>query len=475
MRRFEKQTYVLFLLLVLLFAALAQSVSVNAPLGHDESVYALGAGAALEGTADTGFDLHRPVGMRWLAMLGVLLGGTEIAFRSVAIFCSLTAFFVFFALGRRVVGPWPALWASGALLTSSNFLRRASELLSDLPSLLLLLSLLYVVIRECEREEGPTRWLLLCAPIAAAMFYLRYGTVLAMTGMAVAATVLWFQELRRAKLIVFGTCVSFLTTLVPHFVFSLQETGSLLGIIRIGGKAAGRKYLGEGLAFYWRRLPHSAFGTILSGLAIIGLVYGAWLIWKGIRVQRASVFLWIVAVFHTLTTGLLVHGEPRYIFFGVAVLALLGAKAVSEGLVSKLHTPLIIGALVVMAVAYNRASESAVLRAEKSRAHLGMVKAAATWIRGDAKGKSCQVMTSYVPQLTWYSKCSTYTFNRKNPGSQAARLQAQRRYIVLFDRGKRQPQGAQAATLEETFRSALVHRVPDPSGTFEDALVYVLP
>jgi len=77
------------------------------------------------------------------------------------------------------------------------------------------------------------------------------------------------------------------------------------------------------------------------------------------------------------------------------------------------------------------------------------LRAAAAVIREEAGGESCGVLTSYEPQINFYTGCMTDHFRS---GSTAAaevdRLIGRNRYMVLLRSGKRQPVGAELSELE---------------------------
>jgi hypothetical protein len=59
---------------------------------------------------------------------------------------------------------------------------------------------------------------------------------------------------------------------------------------------------------------------------------------------------------------------------------------------------------------------------------------------GQNAADECFVATSYVPQVIWYSQCAAVSFERLGPERLRDRPEGER-WIVLFDRGKRQPDG----------------------------------
>jgi hypothetical protein len=60
-----------------------------------------------------------------------------------------------------------------------------------------------------------------------------------------------------------------------------------------------------------------------------------------------------------------------------------------------------------------------------------------------AAGDDCSVLTSYGPQITWYSRCATYPFGADRQAALAEL--SDDAWVVLFQDGKRQPEGEELA------------------------------
>ena len=68
------------------------------------------------------------------------------------------------------------------------------------------------------------------------------------------------------------------------------------------------------------------------------------------------------------------------------------------------------------------------------------MEAAGLAVAADAEGASCGVLTSYGPQVTFYSECATDIFRGwLDPVEAVDRLQGEDRFMVLVEPGKRQP------------------------------------
>ncbi|MGA7229161.1 MAG: hypothetical protein WBZ45_13240, partial [Acidimicrobiia bacterium] len=86
-----------------------------------------------------------------------------------------------------------------------------------------------------------------------------------------------------------------------------------------------------------------------------------------------------------------------------------------------------------------------------------------------AAGKSCAVMTSYTPQITYYSECSSDVFRPGlEPEATVGNLVGEMKFMVLVEDGKRQP-------TRDELEGLLTLTEPDPvviDVDVTDSLVY---
>jgi hypothetical protein len=463
----------LFLAALLLLAAmLAHQIAIGTPLGPDEAIYATGGREVVEGTPASGFDLHRSVGMKALAAVGLAVDFSDWAVRVPVLLCSLGLLIAFRALGTRAFGPWPAAWAAAAMVTSFAIQRRGAEILSDVPSLLLLVLVHLVLVRELGRDGGrPGVLLLAVAPLAAAAFYLRYGMSTSMAGIALAAATVWWRPIASGRLVVLATAALLALLLVPHVLHSVEATGTPLGVLQVSGDAAHRAYLGEGLVQFPLALALEG-GPVLLALVVIGAVSGARRVMRLRRERRHSrpsfedrvtAFLWVASVFQILVSGLLVHAEFRYFFFGVSGLVLIGCAAACRWAASR--DPRRIGTWAAAALLLVAAATH-VYNVHRYR-RLGEVRAvivdAAAVVRRAAGSEACVAVASRTGQIGWYSGCTAHPL--KTPPD---KLGSERRFLVQFKSdGKR----ARAAR-KRWGKPRLIGRAADPTDHYGDAAIY---
>lgn len=325
-------------------------------------------------------------------------------------------------------------------------LRRGTEYLSDIPSAALLVGVMIVIWREFQRPEGPSYRLLWIAPWALLAFYLRYQSILSIGFIAVVSTVLWLPKIRRHPGPVVTSVAIGVIGFCPHALHAIRATGSPLGIIVNTGQAAVREFVGEGLVDYVS-LAFSGAGGFVWPITTMALVSGTYLAGKQHDGRKKYWFLLLPALGQTLALGAISHGELRFIFFPVALGIVGGLLAIEEWISRQEPTTrdgavialgiLLIGSVGISAAAARSSVEGRILSNEPVQLASELVS-----------GGDCGALTSYLPQVTYYSRCFTSAFG---PGTSAeaqlAALAGSRKFMILIDGGKRQPFGDDLADL----------------------------
>ena len=186
-------------------------------------------------------------------------------------------------------------------------------------------------------------------------------------------------------------------------------------------------------------LPLAGFvGPVATVLVFLWLVRS----WSE-RFQRTkALFLVIPAAGQVLALGILSHGESRFVFFPLALTVVGGVTgfvhlrarwrrttvaAASLGLII-----LLLGSLALSVASVRRSIETRAFATEPVELAAATVSLLSV--------NSCGVMTSYLPQITYYSECFTGPFRlHLNPSDALARVSGESKYMVLIEDGKGQP------------------------------------
>jgi hypothetical protein len=431
-------------------------------LGHDEAQYAIG-GAALLGRAASAFPLHRPVGMQVVAAPGVLAGGGDLGFHLIAVVATLALVAAVYIYVRRAHGARTAGWATAVVATSFAVVRKGAELLPDAPSAVFVLAFAAVLVGGLAPDADAARrrrlaWL---GPLAAAAFYLRYGSIGVLGSISASALVVWWRQLRACAVPLAIAAASAAVLAVPHVLHSVHATGSALGILRQASVAAGRGYTGEGLVFYgtiwWLWL-----GPVAAVCAAVGLVAAIG------RRDPASAFAGLASVVTLVVIGLDAHGEARYVLVPEVLLIGAGVDAIRAWAMPRPRTA---AALVIASLVGSTAASGFAL--VRQRRTFGVAAEAAGEVRRAAGGAPCAVIAGKWPQAEWYSGCEGV----QPPDTiVAADVAARPTFLVWFDDGVRQPPSllAQVTSGRGGVRATEVAHVDGGGGAWGGARVFRL-
>ena len=463
-------------LFALVAVGLVRTILDGGGFGHDESAYALKARTWLQGTPDTGWQLHRAPLNSVLGVPVVAVTENEVPFRLIGAVLGLVALSGVGFVAKRLGGVWSAVIAIATVGASLSFLRRSSEYLTDVSAAGLLLLIVWLVLTIVSEPTTWRRRVLWLAPLVLAAFYMRYQSALGVVAVAVGAVLVWPRVillLRRELAIAVGLVA---IGLVPHLVWATVVTGTPWGVVTLTQGAAGRAFVGEGVIDYLRFFPVDLAGPLGALVMVLGLV------WLGTRIGRSVVgvgrdsetdlawFVVVVAFVSVVPLGLVAHGEPRFVFFAVWLLIAVGS-AFGVRLLGRLPRRL---ALVTVAVAvilwlplFTETVRLADRNAETRGKTFAVVVDASNAVEIESGG-DCGVMTTYEPQVNWYSKCWTERFYPNDEDLGVGRLEGRYRYAMIFENGKRQPQGE---ALDEYLELGPSEIVPAENDRIGDATV----
>jgi hypothetical protein len=298
---------------------------------------------------------------------------------------------------------------------------------------------------------------------------------------AVAGGVIWRRKLADSWKPLATTAGLLGLLLLPHLVYAQAKTGSVTGILTRSTEAAGREYLGEGLATYVRWLPNRLAGPLLGGVVVLGIIVAVATAIQILRGQpsekqiRAKLLLAGVAIAHLVLSGVFVHAEERYVFVSIMLLGLVGSQAVADGykwLANPLRRSIV--AIAVLAVV-------SIFALNLSRAHVKfedlaqdrqVIEDVGSLIHAASGQGECTVMTSYVPQITWYSLCGTVGFNLEQPPETVLKRDGSIDFLLLFENGKRQPTGPVLDAYLDAIGDTPPSHVDDLETVVGDATVY---
>jgi 4-amino-4-deoxy-L-arabinose transferase-like glycosyltransferase len=434
-------------LVVIAFAvAVVLAILQDVPFSWDESVYALIARHWVFGTPATGWGVYRPPVLSFLATVPMLVTRQEAVFRMIGLGFGCLTIIAVWLLGRRLAGARAGLVAAAIVASATPIQMNAGLLLNDVPSAGLVVLLLWVLWRVMEDPDAGWSMLWL-APVAAAAFYVRYGASVAIALIAVTALVLWPRRLLVDWRRVLATGALLVLLLLPHIVLSVLKYGSPWGIALQADHGAQGAYPGAALVAYAASLPFDLVGPLGAVVAVLGLLGGIALIARAVRQRhanrstRAIALLLVPAVGQIVVLGIAILPQARYVFLAMILLivagsimiagalgALRGARRQGLGWVAAG----VLGAYVLGSLVTAPQAAGARLSA------FDWLRVGGRYIATHSTGP-CSVLASDVPQVTWYSGCTTYSFGAPTDSGRDALLTGANRWLLLRRDGSFQP------------------------------------
>ena len=410
---------------LLIVAALAGATLIGhgIPLGWDESVYASRSRSLVTDIPASVWKIYRPPALPIIGLLGGAFGFTDANFRAVSLVMSLLTVASAWALTRIL---WGRLAAIVALLTVIGSPIVINELVlfhTDLPATGLLLALMLVIWHEFEVRPQPTAFLLLAAPIAALVFYVRYGTVVAIGGIGIAAVLLWHRPMLRHWRLVGATVAFAALLLAPHVIDAVARTGSPIGIVTSASDQVNTSGPLATAVRYLAWLPAQLAQRLGFVVMLAGVAHGAVVAREALRrremtaAARRYVFLYVPTGVTAIGLVLSSHPEPRYVMFPVLLAIVAGAGAVSAFIAWLRNGPrfanverrraldvAIVGGVVVAALVVAVFSVRRVDALQRDGDRTRWWAAVGAAIHADADGP-CQAFTTLAPIVGWYSGC----------------------------------------------------------------------
>ncbi len=468
LERWELCCLALVLLVFLLITTYA--VSSGAPLGWDESAYALRAQDFRTGTFPGNYwKDYRAPGLPWVAHLFWLEGHTVPYLRMVVVGFGLLLVLTTWALARYLFGRRAGLIAAGGLAVTPALLGSTTQFWPDVPGAAVgFAALAFFVFATHGRRAS---WWVLTVPLlAVGATFVRFGAVIPLSVGAVGISI-WRRRTLVRSLLPIGTAA----------LLSLAGFAAVLFVPWLTGSEGSPFSARAGRIRYWFRgfVDYLGQSTDLIGsaaivIAVVGVVVAVLWVRRG-EIDGGAFFTSAgvaLAVFLALAT--LLHGEIRYlspVLPWLWVAASPGLDHISETLPTLARPAVaivLLAALVAGGVDYCRE------RNRDSNKALSVVRQAALEIADDAAGRDCLVMANRVGQVRWYSGCDTRGFNTNRlvlpePGDEVV-------YMLLVEGDPRQPEGELRQVyisetedllfaLKQGWRDAEVYLVYEPTGS----------
>jgi len=412
--------------IVTFVAVAADALLLRSPFGHDESVYALKAkDLAYPGLVDAkGFwTPYRAPGLPALLSVLFRIQVTALGARIVVVIFGVVALALIWALGRRLVDPTVGGLAAILAALTPAFTITYTFLLVDGPGATLSLAAILLFLPILD---GSIRWSRTAAIIGFAWLAtiirfgapISFGVGLGTVGAVAAVRALREKDYRRLAdiaVVGVGTLMS-----IPLFYWSELLTTS--GISPMEANEALKSSKGLTASTGWRDLKTWLNREILGhhhvlAISLVVLAGSALAIGLAIRSPRLRlpVLVFAVGSFGTALGIVVAVGliQTNYLVISVPFVALLASVGIVE--TSRLLPPLKalrLGALAVFVLVAFATSRDRTNALHETLAKSSTRLRDASYAVADQTEGNCLIISSYYPQLSWFSGCAGAPFPR---------------------------------------------------------------
>jgi hypothetical protein len=219
-------------------------------------------------------------------------------------------------------------------------------------------------------------------------------------------------------------------------------------------------------------------GFILGGYAglllVAGLALGA-LYARHDEIRRSAwlfVLAWMGAT--ALLLAIILHGEYRYLSPVYPVVWLIAGWGLAETLRRLPREPALVIGLVLAVLAPINAATHTSSETDLLEERFGDLRAVSRVIDTESGYEDCGVITSYIPQVAWYTECVARRFEPSPVLTSPFFARSQADYLLLVTGGKRQPEGDALDAYLELVDDVFAESGDPNGGNLEYAVVYEL-
>ncbi|MBV8761606.1 MAG: glycosyltransferase family 39 protein [Deltaproteobacteria bacterium] len=299
----------------------------------------------------------------------------------------------------RLGGRDAAAWTIAVVVGTTPLVRFDVELMSDLPSTACMLAIVAVLVRELR--DRPSWRITVCAPLAIAAVYIRYGSCLPVALIGAAAFAFGARAIVRRPgppLVTAGLVAAAIVPLRATLAYSARVPPATPGLVHYVTRA------------YWY------FGALAPPLMMLALIAR----------DRWRRFAVVIGVADIVALGIETAAQTRYVVLGLVLLVAVGVAEARDRIMRSRHRRMLgIAAGVAVGTMWLVALAAAYTARERRHAGMAPTLAAAAAIRHDAHGEPCDVIGRHFTQLEWYSGCRAV--HAATPGI--------RTYVVRDDTG----------------------------------------
>lgn len=411
------------------------TIGIGSPLGHDEALYATRAREFLTGDpAAPWFSSNRAPGLPLLLTLAWVGNGTEPYLRLVVALSGVVLIALTWLTARMMINRVAAPIAAFGVALTPIVIVSATQVWPDIPGAAAGMAALFLYGWGLSRPRFQGWNVLLVVACIVMATVIRFGAPLQL-GVGFIALTLWRwprdrdRWLKVAGVAVMGAVGVGLILMTP-LVTGHGIPGQTISV----GSADNPAFSGFG--DYWTLRARLAAGPVAVGL--LGVAIGLVRSWFDRDMRRLFVWPFVIAICTFIVISSVVHGESRYLspfypWFWIA--ASVGLAAMGKRMPAVWRTVLAPAMVVLFVLLAPALSDDA----QEFNWGYSTIETAA---RSLADSGPCEVLTSYTPQVEWYSGCETENIDPEVLVVDSPTFPMGPRYLFIVENGKRQPDEA---------------------------------
>lgn len=410
-------------------------IALRTPLGHDESVYVLRARdiAELGWDSTSGLywsDYRAPGGSLMLALLGELIGVHVTTSRALIAILAAVMVVSTWAIGKRFSSSGTGLVAAVLLAVTTGFVSTASTVLADVPGAAF--SLVAVWLFGIEVQRGRLRLSLYLVPVLTLIACIsRFGAPFMLGAGFIGVSIIVLPDVRRernwvlaAQSVVLGVVVAFISWIVLFTEFvsiggrtPVDANRTLIDSKELTAATGFRDLIA--VVTPWSGSSSQLWSAPVAVMMLVGVIAATVAAVRGVVSRSFVVGVAVAACLSTVgivaSVGLVVNNYlaltlPYWTLLAGAGLVWLG-RLVVDSVGTETFRSVAVGVAVVAASVLFVATGVEARRVARSSTHSYQPIRSAAVDLGETFDHRCVAVTSYAPQVGFYSACTVTTFS----------------------------------------------------------------
>lgn len=433
--------------IVLAYALLAVAlIAQGVPFGHDEAAYSLRARDLVQDSPPLFYwGSYRAPGLPFVMQLAWIGPATEPYLRIIVASFGVPMIVSTWMVGRTLLSPRVGLIAAAGVMLVPSVLDSAVRVWPDVPGAAI--GMVAIGIYTWSIAQRPvSRWMIAVPLAVFGATMLRFGAPVPIAIGLIGITLWqWRAALASWRLVLLTAILTLAAASVVLFIpgtTAWAQFGEPVSpyLADAGLREASSIQFSQTILGYIR-MNRFLIGGLAGTAMLVGVAAGIVVASQQREIRKAFWTALGIAGATALGVALIIHAEPRYLtpmFPWLWIAAGVGLNAlVPTGDRRLAVAAAVVASLMIFGSAYGQSTQSNNVDAKRYQ----RIEDAARIINNETDNGACSVLSSYVPQVAWYSACPTSRINTRKVVVDNPAFPDGPRFLLLVEGGKRQPDG----------------------------------